>query len=54
MNKHTSDAAKALNETRRKNAAAAHTARYAELDRLTDTTLEERIKELNTKRNARQ
>lgn len=42
--------AKDLSEARRKNAAAAHAARYAELDRLTGQTVAERIKELNQKK----
>lgn len=54
MNKYNNDTAKALSEARRKNAAAAFTARYAELDRQTGMTVEERIKELNAKKNARQ
>lgn len=42
--------AKELSEARRKNAAAAHAARYAELDRQTGQTVAERIKELNQKK----
>lgn len=42
--------AKELSEARRKNAAAAHIARYAELDRITGQTAAERIKELNQKK----
>lgn len=51
MNKHSNDTAKALSEARRKNAAAALTARYAELDRKTGMTVVERIKELNINKN---
>ena len=43
--------AKELSEARRKNAAAVHAARYAELDRITGQSAAERIKELNQKKN---
>ena len=48
--KPTEKNAKELSEARRKNAAAAHAARYVELDRLTGQTAAERIKELNQKK----
>ncbi|GAB3635332.1 hypothetical protein GCM10027422_09220 [Hymenobacter arcticus] len=54
MNKHNNDTAKALSEARRKNAAAALTARYAELDRQTGMAVVERIKELTTNKNDRE
>ena len=41
---------KELGDARRKNAAAAHAARYAQLDRITGQTAAERIKELNQKK----
>jgi hypothetical protein len=43
---------KVLSEARRKYAAAASAARYAELDRLTGQTAAERIKALNTAKDA--
>jgi hypothetical protein len=46
----TEKIAKELSDARRKNAAAAHTVRYAELDRTTGQTAAERIKELNQKK----
>lgn len=42
--------AKELSDARRKNAAAAHSIRYTELDRVTGQTAAERIKELNQKK----
>ena len=46
----TEKSAKELSDARRKNAAAAHAVRYAELNRTTGQTAAERVKELNQKK----